>query len=152
MKGAGLLTRRQILMGATVFAGVAGLRPSRATPAADAAIKALTKDAPVRQGRVTLAMAPIAENGLSVFTTVSAESPMTETDYVKAIHLFSEKNPIPHIASFYFTPAMAEAKVSTNIRLATSQTVTAIAVMNDGSLWSGAANIVVTIAACIDGG
>jgi sulfur-oxidizing protein SoxY len=71
---------------------------------------------------------------------------------VKAIHLFSEKNPIPRIASFYFTPAMAQAKVSTNIRLSASQKVTAIAVMSDGSLWSGETNIVVTIAACIDGG
>jgi sulfur-oxidizing protein SoxY len=147
-----MLTRRQVLQGTALFAGFAVSRPSIASPSADAAIEALTKGASVHQGRVTLSLPSIAENGFSVFTTVFAESPMTETDYVKAIHLFSEKNPIPRIASFYFTPAMAEAKVSTNIRLSASQKVTAIAVMSDGSLWSGEKSIVVTIAACIDGG
>lgn len=152
MKGITVLTRRQMLAGAAALAGIARSRPSQAGTAADAAIEAITKGAPVKQGLVTLTMPPIAENGLSVFTTVFAASPMTETDYVKAIHLFSEKNPVPQIASFYFTPAMAEAKVSTNIRIAASQTVTAIAVMSDGTLWSGTADIVVTIAACVDGG
>jgi sulfur-oxidizing protein SoxY len=147
-----MLTRRQFFGGATFFAGLLVSFPSRGNQAADDAIRSLTSGAPVQQGRVTLSMPSIAENGLSVFTTVLAESPMTETDYVKAIHLFSEKNPIPRIASFYFTPAMAQAKVSTNIRLSASQKVTAIAVMSDGSLWSGETNIVVTIAACIDGG
>jgi hypothetical protein len=30
--------------------------------------------------------------------------------------------------------------------------VTAVAIMNDGSVWSGEKDIVVAIAACIDGG
>jgi len=115
-------------------------------------MEAVTKGASVSRGRVALSIPAIAENGLSVFTTIAVESPMSEADYVKAVHLFSEKNPVPRIASFYFTPAMAEAKISTNIRLAASQKVTAIAVMSDGSLWSDEKSIVVTIAACIDGG
>ncbi len=147
-----MLTRRQIMRGAALFAGSGFAGLSNASPASDAAIEALSKGASVRRGRVTLSMPPIAENGLSVFTTVAVESPMTETDYVKSIHLFSEKNPIPRVASFYFTPAMAQAKVSTNIRLSASQKVTAIAVMSDGSLWLDEKSIVVTIAACIDGG
>ncbi len=147
-----MLTRRQILEGGAGLAGLALCGSASATPAADAAIEAITKGAAVTHGRVTLDIPAIAENGLSVFTTVVAESPMTEADHVKAIHLVSEKNPVARIASFYFTPAMGKAKVSTNIRLSNSQKVTAVAVMSDGSLWWDEKSIVVTIAACIDGG
>ncbi len=147
-----MLTRRQILEGGAGLAGLALCGPASATPAADAAIEAITKGERVLRGRVTLDMPSIAENGFSVATTVSAESPMTDADHVKAIHLVSEKNPVARIASFYFTPAMGKAKISTNIRLSTSQKITAIAVMSDGSLWSAEKDVVVTIAACIDGG
>jgi sulfur-oxidizing protein SoxY len=145
------LTRRRLLESAAGAAALWG-GPLSASQAADDALSAVTKGLPVNKGRVTLSIPAIAENGLSVFTAIAVESPMTEDDYVKAIHLISEKNPVPIIASFFFTPAMAEAKVSTNIRLADSQKVTAIAIMNDGSVWSGEKNIVVAIAACIDGG
>lgn len=147
-----VFTRRRILWGAAFVAGSSLIRVARASPASEAAMEALTKGAQVNKGRVTLNMPAIAENGLSVFTTIAVESPMSETDHVKAIHLFSEKNPLPLIASFHFTPAMGQAKVSTNIRLAASQKVIAIALMSDGSLWSDEKSVVVTIAACIDGG
>jgi sulfur-oxidizing protein SoxY len=147
-----MLTRRQILGSGAGLAGLALCGAAKASPAADAAIETITKGAQVLRGRVKLDIPPIAENGFSIFTTVTAESPMTDADYVKAIHLISEKNPIARVASFYFTPAMGEARVSTNIRLSASQNVTAIAVMSDGSLWSDEKSVVVTIAACIDGG
>jgi sulfur-oxidizing protein SoxY len=148
----GRLTRRRLLEAAAGAVALSWGGPLSASQAADDALSAVTKGLPVTKGRVTLSIPAIAENGLSVFTAIAVESPMTEDDYVKTIHLISEKNPVPIIASFFFTPAMAEAKVSTNIRLADSQKVTAIAIMNDGSVWSGEKNIVVAIAACIDGG
>jgi sulfur-oxidizing protein SoxY len=40
--------------------------------------------------------------------------------------------------------------VSTRLRLATSQIVVAVAEMSDGSIWSSQANVVVTLAACIE--
>jgi sulfur-oxidizing protein SoxY len=152
MKHEFTLTRRRLLEGAAGIAVLASKGAAFASPSPEAAIEAITKGAPVKKGRVSLSMPAVAENGLSVFTTVAVESPMTDADHVKALHLISEKNPVPVIASFFFTPAMAEAKVATNIRLAASQKVTALAVMSDGSLWSDEKNIVVTIAACIDGG
>jgi sulfur-oxidizing protein SoxY len=152
MIGKSRLTRRGLLEAAAGAAVLSWGTPLCASQAAEDALWAVTKGAPVNKGRVTLSIPAIAENGLSVFTAIAVESPMTDADYVKAIHLISEKNPVPIIASFFFTPAMAEAKVSTNIRLANSQKVTAIAVMSDGSVWSGEKNIVVSIAACIDGG
>src|SRR5579883_3213200 len=147
-----MVTRRQLVQGAILLPALAIRDPAAASPAEEAAIDALTKGASVKRGRVTLSMTAISENGLSVYPTIAVESPMTEDDYVNAVHLFSENNPVPRVATFYFTPALAEAKVATNIRLAASQRVTAIAVMSDGSLWSDEKEIVVSVAACIDGG
>jgi sulfur-oxidizing protein SoxY len=42
------------------------------------------------------------------------------------------------------------ARVSTRIRLATTQTLVAMARMNDGSVWSASADVFVTLAACIE--
>jgi len=41
--------------------------------------------------------------------------------------------------------------VAARIRLADSQTVIAIAEMSDGSFWSDEADVVVTLAACVEG-
>jgi sulfur-oxidizing protein SoxY len=71
---------------------------------------------------------------------------------VKTIAVFSEKNPIATVVRFHLGPRCGTAKVSTSIRLAATQTVTAIATMSDGSHWSGDAEVVVTLAACLDGG
>lgn len=138
-------------------AGVAGLalRPFHARAATaplDEAIHALTKGAPINEGRVTLTMPGVAENGLSIYMTVGVDSPMTETDHVRAIHILSPKNPIPLITSFYLGPRAGRPKISTNIRLAGSQKVMALAELSDGSFWQGGKDVIVTIAACIDGG
>src|SRR5262245_26086237 len=126
-------TRRDMMAGAAALAAGAILRPLRARAEVDdqlaAAIREKTGGATLGKGRVSLSIPGIAESGLSVFTTVEVESPMTRDDHVKAIHLLSEKNPIAHIASFRLGPRAGRAKIATNIRLAASQKVTAIAQM-----------------------
>lgn len=117
----------------------------------DEALQELTGGAPVNQGRVTLTVPGIAENGQSVFTTVAVESAMTESDHVRAIHILSPRNPIPLITSFHLGPRAGRPRVSTNIRLAGSQQVTALAELSDGTFWKDTKDVVVTIAACIDG-
>ena len=82
--------------------------------------------------------------------TVSVDSPMTEADHVKAIHVFNEKNPQPNVLSVRLGPRAGKAAISSRIRLADSQTVTAIAEMSDGSFWSDEADVVVTLAACVE--
>jgi sulfur-oxidizing protein SoxY len=76
---------------------------------------------------------------------------MTAGDYVKAIHVFSEKNPQPNIVGVQLGPRSGRAAVSTRIRLADSQKVIAIAQMSDGSFWSNEAEVIVTLAACLEG-
>jgi sulfur-oxidizing protein SoxY len=127
-------------------------RLAATTEMRDRAIAELTGGAPVRDGRVTLTIPAIAENGLSVYTTVVVDSPMTPEDHVRAIHILSEKNPIARLATFRLTPRSGIAQVSTNIRLAASQQVMALAEMSDGSFWQDRREVLVTLAACIDGG
>jgi sulfur-oxidizing protein SoxY len=81
---------------------------------------------------------------------VSVESPMTEADHVKSIHLFSERNPVPRMASFHLGPRAGRAEVSSRVRLAGSQRVTAVAELSDGSFWSDSAHVQVTLSACMD--
>lgn len=120
-----------------------------ATPATQqAAIFALTQGEVVTPGKVKLVIPRLAENGNSVSMQVAVESPMEPDKYVKSVHIFSAANPIPTVASYYFTPSNGRAEVNTRIRLNDTQTITAIAQMSDGSLWSATAKILVTIAAC----
>ena len=147
-------TRREMLNAAAVLAGASffGLRPARAATQVEDAIREKTRGAAVEPGRVTLGIPQVAENGFSVFTTIAVESPMTQDDHVKAIHIFSEKNPVAHIVTFRIGPRAGRAQISTNIRLAASQRVIAIAEMSDERFYSDERNVVVTVAACIDGG
>jgi sulfur-oxidizing protein SoxY len=148
-------TRRQFLtvagslIGAVAVAPAEAARPAAATPAA-AAIGEIVGDAPVQQGKVKLEVPPLVENGNVVPLTVSVDSPMTEGDHVKSIHIFNEKNPQPNVASFYLDPRAGRAQVSTRIRLADSQKVIAIAQLNDDSFWSDSVDVVVTLAACLE--
>ena len=102
-------------------------------------------------GRVLLTLPTLAESGHSVRLRVRVESPMTPQAHVKQIHIFSEKNPRPLIARFSLGPRAGRAEVHTRIRLAGSQQVVAVAVMNDGTAWMDSAEVVVTAAACVEG-
>ena len=149
-------SRRDFLIATAtaVGVGVASMivvEPARATPASmQDAIRTVVGSARVTAGRVKLELPPLSENGNAVPLTVSIESAMTERDHVKAIHVFTEKNPQPDVVSFRFGPRAGRASVATRIRLADTQTVMAIAELSDGSFWSGGANVVVTLAACLE--
>jgi sulfur-oxidizing protein SoxY len=108
--------------------------------------------AAVRPGKVKLDLPPLIENGNAVPLTVSVASPMTDADHVRVVHVFTEKNPQPNVASFHLGPRAGRARVATRIRLADSQTVVAICELSDGTFWSDSAEIVVTLAACLEDG
>jgi sulfur-oxidizing protein SoxY len=149
-------SRRQFLGlagGAAVLGAVpvVTLRPVEATPATlAAAIRNLVGGAVVKIGKVKIDLPPLVENGNTVPMTVSVLSPMTPDDYVKSIHVFNEKNPQPNIGNFHLGPRAGRGQISTRIRLADSQKITAIAQLSDGSFWSASADVVVTLAACTD--
>jgi len=135
------------------LASVLQVKPARATPAAmQEAIRKVVGPARVNTGKVKLELPPLVENGNTVPLTVSVESPMTQADHVRAIHVFTEKNPQPDVVSFRLGPRSGRASVATRIRLADTQTVVAICALSDGSFWSGSADVVVTLAACLEDG
>jgi len=150
-------TRRHFLTGAgSAIGGLGAIRilavsPALATPETLAsAMREVTKGVTPQPGKIKLEIPPLVENGNSVPLTVTVDSPLTEADHVKSIHVFNEKNPQPNVASFHLGPRTGRASVTTRIRLADSQMVVAIAQMSDGSLWSDRAQVIVTIAACVE--
>ena len=146
-------TRRRFLAvaGGVTAGAFVSLRYAGATPASMAsAIRQVTGEAVVQPGKVRLEVPPLVENGNTVPITVSVTSPMTAADHVKSIHIFNEKNPQPNVVTIHLGPRAGRARVSTRIRLADTQTIVAIARMSDGSLWSAKADVIVTLAACVE--
>ena len=70
---------------------------------------------------------------------------------VTAIHLFSEANPVPEMAVFEFPAPVERVEVESRVRLAASQRIVAVATMSDDVLYAAAAEVIVTIAGCMDG-
>ena len=99
-------------------------------------------------GNITLELPQIAENGNTVPIAVEVASPMTDKDYVKALHIYAEGNPSPNVASFRFTPESGKARVSTRMRMIKSQNIVAVAEMSDGSVYMGKKAVKVTIGGC----
>ena len=146
------LHRRRVLRAGGVLVALALARPALAdADGLKAAIAAYTGGREAKPGRVTIDVARLVDNGNAVPITVRVDSPMTAADHVRAIALFNERNPERDVARFALSERSGRAVVSTRIRLATSQQLVAIATMSDGSLWSGAADVVVTLAACLEG-
>ena len=58
---------------------------------------------------------------------------------------------LPYVIAVHLGPSAGKAKIATRIRLADSQTLTAIAEMSDGTFWSASTDVVVTLAACVEG-
>jgi sulfur-oxidizing protein SoxY len=151
-------TRRRFLVETAALAGAAGIglsftpAPAAATPASmRAAIRKVVGEAPLKKGKLKIDLPPLIENGNAVPLVLTCDSPMTADDHVKAMHVFTEKNPQPNVISIQLGPRAGRASVSTRIRLADSQKVVAIAQMSDGSFWSEEIEVVVTLAACLEG-
>jgi sulfur-oxidizing protein SoxY len=150
-------TRRGFLVDAACLAGgialvsVVPIGASRATPATmQAAIKKVIGEAPLRKGKVAIDVPPLVENGNTVPLTVTVESPMTAADHVTSIHVFNEKNPQPNVIGAWLGPRAGKAALSTRIKLADVQKIIAVAQLSDGSFWSDEADVIVTIAACVE--
>ena len=153
MKQNTALPRRRLL---ALGMGAAGLLVIRTAPAQTpeelaAAIAAYTGGAPVTAGKVRLEIEKIVDNGNAVPVTVRVDSPMTAAGHVTAIAIYNERNPQREVAKFTLGPRAGKAEVATRIRLATSQKLVAIARLSDGSYWSHTVDVVVALAACIEG-
>ena len=146
-------SRRRFLAVAAAGVLAAGSRAARAQLAVQPLgplIESVTGGAAVREGRVTLDIPRLADNGHAVPLGISVSSAMTESDHVRSIHILAERNPRPLVAGFHLNPPSGRAEVSTRVRLNGSQRVLVIAGLSDGSSWSGSAEVEVTETACLD--
>jgi sulfur-oxidizing protein SoxY len=146
------VTRRQVVWASAGLVASTLARPALAqTEALAAAVSTYAAGQRVTEGKVKLDIAQLVDNGNVVPMTVSVNSPMTAASHVKSIAVFNEKNPQREVVKFDLGPRSGKAEVSTRIRLATTQTLVAVAQMSDGTFWSHTVEVIVTIAACIEG-
>ena len=142
------MKRRDLIVGA---AASIVLRPALALPEElERVLREFAKGAPVREGRVLLDIAPLIDNGNVVPVTLSVQSPMTAADHVREIAIFNQRNPQRDVARFSLSPRNGVAKISTRIRLATSQHLLAVARMSDGACFTHTVEVLVVLAACIE--
>lgn len=147
-------TRRAALghLGAAALA-ISGLGTAAGPASADLGklqkrLKEMIGDREPVEGKVTLEMPQIAENGQTVPLTITVDSPMTAESYCKSVHVLAEGNPEPGVCSFNFSPMNGQAAFSTRMRMAQTQNVWAVAEMSDGSVFMTKTEVKVTIGGC----
>jgi sulfur-oxidizing protein SoxY len=146
------ISRRRLLQGAGTLLIATHLPAARAAsdlPAIPALTSFLAGRSP-RWERLRLELPPLADNGQAVPMRLALPGPFTSDSTLQAIHLFSEKNPVPEMAVFEFPSPPAKVELESRVRLAGAQHVVAVAVMSDGVLYADAAEVLVTVAGCLD--
>jgi sulfur-oxidizing protein SoxY len=148
--GASMHSRRKALaLGAAAFAAILAPRLAYAGVAeVEAELKKVLGDRKPADGKIKIDAPQIAENGLVVPIGIEVESPMTEADHVKAVHVFADGNPLPGVVTFRFTPACGKASASTRMRLAQTQNIVCVAEMSSGAVYVARTEIKVTIGGC----
>ncbi len=144
-------TRRQSLaLAAALAVGAALPRSALADAKTEAAdlIKRFAGGKEPMKSTVALDLPEIAENGNTVPLGVKVAGPMTEQSYVAELIIVADGNPNAKTATLKFSPLSGKAEASLRIRLAQTQTVTALARMNDGSVYMDQKVVKVTIGGC----
>jgi sulfur-oxidizing protein SoxY len=147
------LDRRTFILGAGATALATSLLSGDliaqvATQPWQQAVKAIVGDSKPVDGRLLLDIPEIAENGNTVPLAVSAESPMTEAEHVKAIHVIATANPQPGVVTFRFTPLSGKAAAASRMRLQRTQDVIALAELSDGKFLMTRRPVRVTVGGC----
>jgi len=147
-----LIARRRLLKGAAALIACRAL-PAMAAPELPdiPLLTELLAGRTPRWERLRLQLPALADNGLAVPLKLAMPGPFAPGPTVQAIHLFSEKNPVPDMAAFEFQAPLERIELETRVRLAGTQKVVAVAVMSDAGIYAAAAEVIVTIAACLDG-
>jgi sulfur-oxidizing protein SoxY len=154
-------SRRHVSLYIALTGFIASIKPRRALaqfatpqeqqPDLDREVAKRLPGITVKPGRVTIDAPAFADNGNAVACTISVDSPMTEADHVKTLYMWAARNPRPFVIEAHFGPMNPRARLQTRLRLGDSERILAIALMSDGSYWSGTADIQVQVSACEDG-
>jgi sulfur-oxidizing protein SoxY len=152
-----MINRRAFLVSAAAAAGLApllayaetsgSLTHERSQKFLDDFAKLVGNATPI-EDKITVDLPELAENGNFVPVTISVDSPMTETDHVKAMHILATANPVAHIATFRLSPINGIARVQSRIRLAKSEDVVTLAELSTGEMLIATTFVKVTIGGC----
>lgn len=147
------LSRRRFLVLAAAGALAAQVRTANAVPRIEVlqpVVDKITGGVPLQDGRVTLDVPQLSDNGHSVPLKITVDSAMNEKDHVRTIHVLSERNPRPVIATYHLNPRSGRAEIVTRVRLNGEQRLLVIAEMADGTYHAASASVIVTETACLD--
>ena len=108
----------------------------------------LTGDAIPVEDKIKVDLPELAENGNFVPITITVDSPMTEADHVRAIHILATANPVAQIATFHLSPMNGIARVQSRIRLAKTEDVVTLAELSSGAILIATTLVKVTIGGC----
>jgi sulfur-oxidizing protein SoxY len=146
------VSRRELLtLGSTGAAAlvIVSEAPALATPVeATAEIVKFTGGKTAEQGKITVELPEIAENGTTIPLLITVDSPMTADDYISDVLVVTDGNPRPRVVTFHFTVMSGRALAATRIRLATSENVIVVAKTGDGKFFTAQKQVKVTIGGC----
>ena len=111
-------------------------------------IDEITNGLGAEESDIYLDLPEIAENGNQVQIRFELDSPMTDNDYIKYVHILADGNPAPNVATFSFTPEMGSCAATTRMRLSKTQNVYLLAENSDGQFSMTKAKVKVTIGGC----
>jgi len=146
--------RRRFCKGALGLLVLARVRPVAAQEATQPwqdAVKAILGSAKATLVKGMLEIPELAENGNTVPFSIAVDSPMTEQDNVRAVHVLATANPQPGVATFHFTLLSGKAAVASRMRLAATQEVICIAELGGsrvGTFLMAKHTVKVTIGGC----
>lgn len=150
-----MFTRRHFLAAGGALAltagtpglGMAAIAPLDPDGIAQLIVERLGEVSPV-SGALSLELPALAESGNSVPMSVSVDAAQLDGDRVRRILVIATRNPRPMVLDAHFGPRSALPQVTTNVRLAETQTIRALAQLESGTVWEAQADIDVTIGAC----
>lgn len=139
------LNRRKALKlgGITIAALV--VRPAWAREDIKALFEEFSQGQPTVSDGLVLDIPLTAENGNAVPVTIRLKPDFSANATCEEIMLIAESNPHPAVCRFTFSPQIGMTDITTRIRLAKSQKVTALARLSDGRVLMQ--NLAVTVVA-----
>lgn len=114
---------------------------------AEDAIRAFFGDVAYAQDGLTLELPEYSDAGSTVAMTLRGAAPGLGP-VPEVVHVVAHKNPTPHVVSVWFSALSGRTELSTRIRLETSQKVTAVARMSDGTHRRVDREVAVAFGAC----
>ena len=110
-----------------------------------------TRGIKLERGGLSLDIPTIAETGASVPIVLFVNPASLGTRRVARLGILAPLNPRPVVFEIELGSALAQARLTTSIRLGATQDVIGVAQLTDGTFWQHAVNVHLTGSACFDG-